>query len=162
MSETPCREGTCVAPEMCEELGHCTSLSKEMEQVWKGTSIDLSRMLEKTKRELAEANRHQICDVCLGEPLPSGKKCVCGGAGTLIAALTGTREALHEANRLEEVFSLFISESEKCPPLPVGIDPLQREMWTDWITMVLKNCGAYQDRAGISTADVSLKFKEDK
>lgn len=38
------------------------------------------------------------CGVCLGEPLPSGKPCICGGIGTEQAEMHGLRSALFHAD----------------------------------------------------------------
>lgn len=38
------------------------------------------------------------CGVCLGEPLPSGKPCICGGIGTEQAEMHGLRSALFDAD----------------------------------------------------------------
>jgi hypothetical protein len=114
MSEIPCREKTCVAPEMCEELGHCTSLSKEMELVWKGTSIDLSRMLEKTKRELAEAKDREVGVFgidCLAGKLRTWDT-ICGYVSQL-------EQQLAEANRrLEEAAPWCECPIGRCTPKP--------------------------------------------
>lgn len=43
----------------------------------------------------AERNRwereHRMCSVCCGNPLPSGRACICGGVGTEIAEAQGLR-----------------------------------------------------------------------
>ena len=49
-----------------------------------------------------------------------------------------------EISALRAMVDLFLSEAEKCPTLPlepIGMSLEEAEAWTDWITMVLKNCG---------------------
>jgi len=43
-----------------------------------------------------------------------------------------------ERDAILEAIQLFLDESKKCPMLPIE----GHDEWTDWITMVLKNCGA--------------------
>jgi len=39
-----------------------------------------------------------MCDICAGNGKPiSGKPCICGGAGTLLAEMQGFRKALYKA-----------------------------------------------------------------
>jgi len=44
------------------------------------------------------------CNVCLGEPLKSGRQCICGGIGTEQAELQGLRERCFDLEaRVEEL-----------------------------------------------------------
>lgn len=43
-----------------------------------------------------QAAAYNKCDVCLGEPLPSGKPCVCEGNGTIWATAVGLRKQIYE------------------------------------------------------------------
>lgn len=47
--------------------------------------------------ECIAAVRRPPCDVCRGQPLPSGRPCVCGGAGTQSEEVLGLRRAVYEA-----------------------------------------------------------------
>ena len=50
------------------------------------------------------------------------------------------RESVEQRLKVaDEMVALFIKESEPMPSLPIE----GHEAWTDWITMVLKNCGAF-------------------
>lgn len=62
---------------------------------------DLQRRLDAERemrvgaeRERDEALREAVCDVCLGDPLPGTRACICGGTGKLAAAALGLREEM--------------------------------------------------------------------
>jgi hypothetical protein len=68
------------------------------------------------------------------------------GPGPVEMAKSVTSRSVKAAEAADEMVRLFLSEAEKCPLLPIE----GHVQWTDWITMVLKNCGAWEtsrDRA---------------
>lgn len=53
---------------------------------------------ERAEAERDEARRAAICDVCLGDPLPGMRGCICGGTGRLTDAALGLREEMVKAD----------------------------------------------------------------
>lgn len=51
-------------------------------------------LLVRIVRELVAARRENICDVCFGQPLASGRTCMCGGTGKMSDAARWLREQL--------------------------------------------------------------------
>lgn len=58
---------------------------------------DLSRIANERQAALDEAKKPIACSVCLGQPLKSGRPCICGGVGTEQAEMHGLRVALFDA-----------------------------------------------------------------
>ncbi|HBG30773.1 MAG TPA: hypothetical protein DDW98_09110 [Gammaproteobacteria bacterium] len=54
------------------------------------------RLLIESERIIAAYKQRDLCDVCLGQPLKSGRQCICGGEGTSLAEKVGLRRELHE------------------------------------------------------------------
>ena len=50
-------------------------------------------------RERDEARWAATCDVCLGDPLPGTRGCICGGTGKLADTALGLREELARADK---------------------------------------------------------------
>lgn len=68
------------------------------------------------------------CGVCGGTPLVSGRKCICGGAGTEVAEMQGLREELLSWEiAAGHVLALPRESSDKfqyfAAPLPDGAQP---------------------------------------
>lgn len=52
------------------------------------------------------------CDVCLGQPLASGKKCICGGVGTRQAELHGLRQlCFDQQTALDRIWEVCDSDA---------------------------------------------------
>lgn len=73
----------------------------------------LERKLAEAQRELAEVKQRVVCDVCLGEPLPSGKECICCGHGTIFSTLTGMRQLQYDTNKRAELAEQRLREVSK-------------------------------------------------
>lgn len=61
------------------------------------TSVDETEIARLT-RERDEARWAATCDVCLGDPLPGTRGCICGGTGKLADTALGLREELARAD----------------------------------------------------------------
>ena len=59
--------------------------------------------------EVARLKVPDLCSVCCGQPLPSGRKCICDGGGTAFAEMHGLRVGLMAAEakvaRVEEILT---------------------------------------------------------
>jgi hypothetical protein len=79
--------------------------------------LDLARELERENAAmLAEVERlksPKLCGVCCGEPLASGRKCICGGIGTEDAEMDGLRVALHDTERRAETAEQALAKLSK-------------------------------------------------
>lgn len=59
---------------------------------------DAEKAREEAERERDEARWAATCDVCLGDPLPGTRGCICGGTGKLADTALGLREELVRAD----------------------------------------------------------------
>lgn len=64
-----------------------------------GLITALASSLSATRDELAEAKKPIPCGVCCGQPLASGRPCICKGIGTEHAEMQGLRELAFELER---------------------------------------------------------------
>lgn len=101
--------------ELISELRHdlwaTNTLAVTGEQINQLCDQALLAIAERQAREALA--REAICDVCLGQPLSSGRECICCGFGTLTSTLTGTRQALFDARQRAELAESRLAEAEK-------------------------------------------------
>ena len=62
------------------------------------TIVDMREQIARLTRERDEARWAATCDVCLGDPLPGTRGCICGGTGKLADTALGLREELARAD----------------------------------------------------------------
>lgn len=93
---------------MSENCPECARLREELnrtsQEAWVKHMLQMARDGEVAtlRKERDEARRQaswQPCSVCVGEPLPSGKKCVCDGFGTASGEAHGLRGLLLSAEK---------------------------------------------------------------
>ena len=66
--------------------------------------------IEQLQSEVAALKKPIPCNVCLGEPLPNNKSCICNGAGTELAELQGFREALYNTEKENAAYKELLME----------------------------------------------------